>query len=107
MFLIGFLGTLGLTGFKISNIFHNLERYTYGIAWIVWAGTLITWFLCFAVFIIEPNRLIYFVLFNFIKLVLLVNTFLFAIENIMYLASNVTKPIEAKNVKNNNIAAKS
>jgi len=71
---------LGVIFFKIYNLLNMNKVYGWKMAVMLFCIFLVGWFITFITFMIQPERTIFKVLFQFGNLFMVINTLLFAIE---------------------------
>lgn len=90
-YIIGLLGILYLTGYRIYNLFHKGEKYEISIFFITIFATLISFmFTLFSVMFIT-DTVFYSQLFIFVSMLLIFNIPLIMGELFFYIGNKVTK----------------
>lgn len=95
LFIMGFLAMLGIIGTKLYNVLTLGQTYDWKIAVILFVGYFIFWLVDFIVFMIEPTKTIYMLLFNFSTWLIIMNVLFFIIELFLIMKTLVSPIISS------------
>lgn len=84
LFLMCFFVCTGIILFKFYNTLNLGKIYNLNITWILFSGFLLSWLICFTVFLLQPERLIYSHMFNILSLLNYLNFLFLAAEIFLY-----------------------
>lgn len=80
LFIVQLLVLIGIFLYKLYNILNIGKIYDYKYGVILFVSFLIAWFVGFAIFMFQPERLIYSILFRFGSFLLAINMLFMIIE---------------------------
>ena len=95
LFIVQFLVLISIILVKLYNIFSIGEFYDMRIGFLLFIGYFIAWFVGFSIFMFQPERLIYSMLFKFGNLFLVFNMLFLFIEILLMLMANTRKVVTA------------
>lgn len=99
LYIVQFIVLIGITLAKLYNIFTNCKWYDLKLTWVLFIGFVLAWFTGFSIFMLEPERAIYMVLFNMARVLFLLNFLFLLVEvliNLGLIANKEMKPYEAR-----------
>lgn len=84
LFIVCFLLCCSIMLYKFYNILNQGLIYNLNITWVLFVGGLLSFFTCFTIFMLQPERLIYAYTFNVLALVNYLNIFFLIVELLFY-----------------------
>lgn len=94
-FLLQFLVAVGITGFKVYNVFSSGEAYSFKAAVIMFLGYLVTWFVGLLLVLLEPEQLLFSMLYQLEVWLLSLNVLFFIIEIFFIVRDLAKSPVTA------------
>ena len=85
VYFISFFGFIAISGYKLYNIFNVGQKYGYQGMWLLFIGSMISYFICFSVVMTDTSQLFYSISFNLLRLLMPLNVIFLAIEYIIAL----------------------
>lgn len=74
LFIVLFLGLMGISLYKLFNLMSAGEVYDYRMTWILYIGFIMAWGGLLLILLLQPERLIYVTLFKFSTFFMGLNT---------------------------------